>query len=502
MPFKIFLASILLVCGIHGIKGQVIAGDVVEYGSQFIGKPYKWKHPSGVVFDCSGFVSHIVQEELGIELAGNCARMETQVTKIPLDSVRTGDLIFFAGRNTEIRTPGHVALVVKDIEGTLSILHSCKRGVILEKYPEYYYPERFLFAGRFIGGGHSRVHNDSLPASLDTIHVGGQKPLSIRTLILTAVGDLMIGTNYPSSQYLPKDNGLGTFNEVSNLFKQSDIVFGNLEGCLLSGRGAPKSCNDPTKCYAFKSPDEYVSIYKEAGFNLFSLANNHMNDFGIAGRENTMRLLRESQIHFAGLIEAPMDTFSVNGFKIGFCAFAPNTGTVSILDITGMVQKVQKLDSLCDIVVVSFHGGGEGDAFKYLTGANEYYLGENRGNPKLFAHSAIDAGADLVLGHGPHLPRAIEVYKQKVICYSLGNFATYGRFSLSGWKKLAPAVQVEFQEDGEVASVNIKSFIQKGEGRPFKDETHQAFEAVKEASIHDFPESAWRFVGLEQIRVR
>ena len=484
------------------MNGQVKAEDVVEYGSQFIGKPYKWKHPSGVVFDCSGFVSHIIQEETGIDLAGNCASLETQVTKIPFDSVRTGDLMFFTGRKTDVRTPGHVALAVKDEEGTLSILHSCKRGVTLEKYPEYYYPERFLFAGRFIGGGQSQVQNDSLPASFDTAYTMVQKRSTNRSLILTAVGDLMIGTNYPSKQYLPKDDGLGTFDEVSSLFEQSDIVFGNLEGCLLSGRGAPKSCNDPTKCYAFKSPDEYVSIYKEAGFNLFSVANNHMNDFGMAGRENTMRLLRESHIHFAGLLEAPMDTFSINGFKIGFCAFAPNTGTVSILDIPGMVQKVQKLDSICDIVVVSFHGGGEGDAFRYLTGSSEYYLGENRGNPRLFAHSAIDAGADLVLGHGPHLPRAMEVYKQKVICYSLGNFATYGRFSLNGWKKLAPAVQVEFKEDGEVVNVNVKSFIQKGEGRPFKDETHQAFEAIKEASVHDFPESAWRFVGSEQFRIR
>ena len=106
------------------------------------------------------------------------------------------------------------------------------------------------------------------------------------------------------------------------------------------------------------------------------------------------------------------------------------------------------------------------------------------------------------MGHGPHVPRALEVYKEKVIVYSLGNFATYGRFSLSGWKQLAPAVELNFNDSLQITAVTIHSFIQKENGRPFKDPDSRAFLAIKEASIHDFPSSSWRFENISQIKMK
>ncbi len=83
-------------------------------------------------------------------------------------------------------------------------------------------------------------------------------------------------------------------------------------------------------------------------------------------------------------------------------------------------------------MIVSFHGGAEGKSAIHISEGNEFFLEENRGNVIKFSRSVIDAGADMVVGHGPHVLRALEVYKGKLIAYSLGNFLTYGMFNIKG----------------------------------------------------------------------
>ena len=147
-------------------------------------------------------------------------------------------------------------------------------------------------------------------------------------LNITAVGDMMIGTNYPSKSYLPPNDGKDIFKNVSRFLKNSDITFGNLEGVILSENiPTTKICNDPKKCYAFKMPDHYVNHFKDAGFNLLSIANNHINDFDTKGIINTIELLKKVNINFAGTLDYPTAEFKVNGWNIGFCAFSPNRGT-------------------------------------------------------------------------------------------------------------------------------------------------------------------------------
>ena len=117
--------------------------------------------------------------------------------------------------------------------------------------------------------------------------------------MVLGVGDMMIGTNYPSKRYLPINDGRDIFKDVSQIINKADIAFGNLEGTLLTGQGEIKNCSDPKKCYAFKSPDNYVENYKNAGFDIVSIANNHINDFGEIGRKNTQRVLEENGIYFS-----------------------------------------------------------------------------------------------------------------------------------------------------------------------------------------------------------
>ena len=314
------------------------------------------------------------------------------------------------------------------------------------------------------------------------------------TLRIVAVGDLMLGTNYPNASYLPPNGGQGVLADVGDVLGHADLTFGNLEGVLMGAEGTvAKRCSDPAKCYAFKSPDDYVWHLANAGFDMVSLANNHANDFGMEGKRNTMMLLDSAGISYAGLDEFPSCVVEREGLRVGMTAFSPNRGSLQIADLTGVTRRVKELKATCDVVIVSFHGGAEGLDHRHVRPGTEMYLGENRGDPMLFARTAIDAGADLVLGHGPHVPRAVDLYKNRFIIYSLGNFATYGRFSLRDQKGLAPILEVELNRDGTFERATIHSAIQRGEGGPVLDSDQRAFNDIRQLSQTDCPQSGLVF---------
>lgn len=306
---------------------------------------------------------------------------------------------------------------------------------------------------------------------------------------IIGVGDMMLGTNFPSVNYLSPDDGKSILDPVKSIIENADIAFGNLEGAILSGSGKAKTCANPDVCYAFKMPDHYVNYFKDAGFDVLSVANNHVSDFGDAGKENTAKLLKNAGINFAGLLEYPFTTFEKDGIKYGFCAFAPNNGTVDINDSANAIKIVKKLNSICDIVIVSFHGGAEGSTRNHITREDELFLGENRGNPYKFARTVIDAGADIVFGHGPHVTRAVDIYKGKFIAYSMGNFATYGRFNLKGICGIAPIIKLYVNKKGEFLSGKIVSTKQIGEGGPIIDEEQLVLKEIINLTKSDVPES-------------
>ncbi len=309
------------------------------------------------------------------------------------------------------------------------------------------------------------------------------------TISIIGVGDMMLGTNYPAESYLPPEDGKNILTPVKQIIENADISFGNLEGAILSGTGTVKTCTNPAVCYAFKMPNHYVNYFKEAGFDVLSIANNHVSDFGETGKENTVKMLDGVGIKYAGLLKYPYTTFEKNGIKYGFCAFAPNNGTVDINDSDNAAKIVKQLNSICDIVIVSFHGGAEGSSKSHLTRSDELFLGENRGNPYQFARTVIDAGADIVFGHGPHVTRAIDIYKGKFIAYSMGNFATYGRFNLKGICGIAPIIKLFVNKKGEFLSGTIYSTKQVGEGGPVIDEDKTVIKEIINLTKSDVPES-------------
>lgn len=308
-------------------------------------------------------------------------------------------------------------------------------------------------------------------------------------ITIIGVGDIMLGTNFPSSSYLPPNGGKDQLSpEIQQLMQNADVTFGNLEGCLLDEGGTVKKCSDPSKCYAFRMPTAYAQHLQDAGIDVMSIANNHLGDFGNTGRESTRKTLEKHEIESAGLLQYPKALFTQNGVKYGFAAFSPNTGTCRISDIAKAKQICQELAAEAQIVIISFHGGAEGSKHEHVPHKTEYYYGENRGNVETFAHAMVDAGADVVFGHGPHVTRAVEVYNDRFIAYSLGNFATYGRFNLSGPNGIAPLVKVHMKADGSFVKAEVHSIKQIGRGIPKVDETQQAFQKIASLTKADFPE--------------
>ena len=307
------------------------------------------------------------------------------------------------------------------------------------------------------------------------------------TISVVAVGDMMLGSAYPTKANLPSDDARGSFKNVKSFLK-GDIVFGNLEGCFLD-KGKSTKCKDTTgnSCFAFRMPERYGSIYKDAGFNLLSVANNHVGDFGAAGRKRSSAILDSLDIKYAGLTSKPYTIFEKDSITYAFCAFSPNDHTLSITNIDSARQLVAALKQQANIVIVSFHGGAEGSRFEHITRADEIFYEENRGNVYAFAHAVIDAGADLVLGHGPHVTRAVEVYKNKFIAYSLGNFCTYGMFNLNGPNGTAPILNIKLNGKGDFLYADVVSVKQDKINRLRVDTAHMAFKKIISLTNTDFP---------------
>jgi hypothetical protein len=301
---------------------------------------------------------------------------------------------------------------------------------------------------------------------------------------IAAVGDMMIGTDFPEN-HLPDDDGIGFLADVAPWLWSADIAFGNLEGVLVDGGEPGKKCSNPKACYLFRSPARYAFHYRAAGFDVLSLANNHARDFGEAGRTASMRALAAAGIHHSGR-EGDFASFEVEGLRVAVLAYAVTKNSNMMLDYELSEQTVRDFAATHDIVIVSFHGGAEGRDVTRLPFAEEEYYGEPRGDVVRFARMVVDAGADLVIGHGPHVVRAMERYNDRLIAYSLGNFATYYGISVAGIKGVAPILIAILDDEGRFVEGEIISTRQLRPAGPSLDPQHRALNLIRGLSTEDF----------------
>jgi poly-gamma-glutamate capsule biosynthesis protein CapA/YwtB (metallophosphatase superfamily) len=319
-------------------------------------------------------------------------------------------------------------------------------------------------------------------------HVARLQAQKKDTITVIGVGDIMMGSNYPTGGVLPPNDGSELFKEVIPILASADITMGNLEGVLLDEGGTAKTCRDPKVCYVFRSPVSYVQNLVLAGFDIMSLANNHAGDFGEIGRKSSMKSLEDAGIIHAGQLNQPFTIFEKDGIRYGFTAFAPNSNCQNINDLPAARKIVSHLDSLTDIVIVSFHGGAEGPQHQHVPRKHEIFYGEDRGNVYEFSHALIDEGADIIFGHGPHVTRAIEVYKNRFIAYSMGNFCTYGGINVSGINGWSPIIKVFTNPTGDFLKAHITSTYQTPRSSVKIDSQKQVLKRIQQLTREDFPE--------------
>ncbi len=303
---------------------------------------------------------------------------------------------------------------------------------------------------------------------------------------------MMIGTDYPQD-HLPDDDGISFLTAVTEVISAADIAFGNLEGVFIDGGEPGKKCSNPAACYLFRSPTHYADHYLSAGFDVLSLANNHARDFGEEGRTTSMEAIAARGMHHSGR-EGDFATLQAGDLSVAFLAYAVTKNSNMMLDYELAFETVEHFAMTHDIVVVSFHGGAEGADASHIPFAEEEYYGEPRGDVVWFARGVVDAGADLVVGHGPHVVRAVERYKERLIAYSLGNFATYYGISVAGIKGIAPILTVTLDGNGVFIEGKITSTAQRRPAGPSIDNKQRALNLMRGLSIDDFGNPGLQFL--------
>lgn len=308
-------------------------------------------------------------------------------------------------------------------------------------------------------------------------------------ITLHAVGDIMYGTLFPEPR-IPPDKGRAAFAEVKGVLTNGapDIVFGNLEGAVTHNPYTVKNVA-PGRSYAFRLPPDNAWLLTNAGFNVLNTANNHSLDFGEEGYNETRKILRGLGIQPVGN-KGEVTLTNIRGTRVGFISFFINNNFNDLTRQDSAMAEVRRAKTLCDILVVTMHAGGEGDKYVHTANAVESYLGENRGNVIRFSHGAIDNGADLVIGSGPHVPRAMEVYKKRLIAYSLGNFVTH-QMATAGYKKYTLVLRAQVATNGVFQGGEVRSCFQyeSGDyaGLPKPDPQNRTIKLLQKLLWDDFP---------------
>lgn len=305
------------------------------------------------------------------------------------------------------------------------------------------------------------------------------------SLTIKAVGDIIPGTNYPHNRLPQQKQQL--FASVKGYLQGTDLLFGNFESTLTNHPYPAKDTSRPN-VFAFRTPPEYAKLLQEVGFDVLSVANNHSLDFHHTGFNDTMKHIETVGMKAVG-DKNQILYLEQNNLKIAFIGFSNYDYHNSMNDLKTAAKLVKEADQTADIIIISVHGGAEGTSALRVKNETEYFYGENRGNQVLFAHTMIDAGADLILGHGPHVPRAIELYQGKLIAYSLGNFVGYRSLSTAAQLAYSLILQAEMDSQGNFVKGKIIPVHLNNEGIPQIDQYFRSVELIRNLTESDFPDT-------------
>ncbi|MCT7997135.1 CapA family protein [Laspinema olomoucense] len=402
----------------------------------------------------------------------NRSRAIGNTLKIVLPTVGIMSLILGTGwdffRNGE---KFHPALLLSSASETLATV----------KLPEP--PEFPSFATR--SNSLQPLQTDNILSNFQQLSQLVESSIPNQPITIKAVGDIIPGVDFPSNKLHPQPEQL--FEAVTPYLQGADLVFGNFESTLTNHPYSGKDVSRPN-VFAFRTPPSYTRLLKEAGFNILSVANNHSLDFTEQGFEDTIK-----NIEAAGMVAASrkgeIAYTTVNDIPIAFIGFSTYSYHNSILDLDAAKALVAEAQEKATLVVISFHGGAEGTGALHVKNRTETFFSENRGNLVEFSRVMIDAGADLVLGHGPHVPRALEVYKGKLIAYSLGNFMGYRSLSTVAELGYSLILEAEIDLEGNFIGGQIIPIHLNSQGIPSYDAQNRTVKLMQKLTQSDFPET-------------
>ena len=312
-------------------------------------------------------------------------------------------------------------------------------------------------------------------------------------MTIAAVGDVALGR----TGAVPPGGARSVLARVRRPLG-ADVALGNLETTLATG--GVSQCGPTSKdCYAFRAPPSSAPALARAGFTVLNVANNHAFDYGREGAVETLRALKAAHIRHTGR-PGEITVVRVGRTRVAVLGFAPYVWAQSLLDLPAARRLVRRATRHADLVVVVMHAGAEGIRYAHVRPGAEYYLGERRGDAGAFAHAVVEAGADLVVGSGPHVLRGLEWYRGRLVAYSLGNFAGYRNFDVTGAGGVSAILHVTLRADGSWVEGSLVPIRLSATGTPARDPARAALAGVRALSREDFGRRAVRISPDGELR--
>ncbi len=310
-----------------------------------------------------------------------------------------------------------------------------------------------------------------------------KSPTSGKPKVITIgwAGDTTPGSKYGN----PPNSGQALFANVRTQLSAPDLMMVNLEGTYSTATTDKSYGSNSANVYCFQAPPSYAKALTWAGIDMVSVANNHSHDYLEVGLQQTQDALEAVGVEYTGLPKQ-FTIVDVKGVSVAAIGFSPYPWNNDVNNLTTATKLVRQADEKADLVVVLFHGGAEGADLVHTPNGTEYAFGENRGNLRAFAHACIDAGADLVLGSGPHVIRGIERYKHRLVAYSLGNFGGWDNFGTGGNLSLSGLLTVKIDSTGAIRGGRWLSLYLAEPGVPTVDGNNSAANLVRQLSAADF----------------
>jgi poly-gamma-glutamate capsule biosynthesis protein CapA/YwtB (metallophosphatase superfamily) len=335
-------------------------------------------------------------------------------------------------------------------------------------------PLLFLVVAAAVLGSLARVAQRDLPSPARLNAETSPAPVTIAVVGDTILGNTPVLPAHPR-RYLAR---------VGAALASPDITFANLEGTLTTATRS-KCSSGSTSCFAFRNPPRFAGYLRDAGIDVAGMANNHSRDFGVRGLEQTEAALTNHRVRHTGL-PGEITVVRRGGVRVAFVAFAPYRWTAPLLKLDRAAQLIRRAVARADVVVVYMHAGAEGAGRQHVTGHEEYFLGEDRGNPERFAHMAIKSGADAVVASGPHVLRGMEFYRHRPVAYSLGNFAGYRNFNTDGVLSRSAVLRLTIGPRGRFVAGRIVSVHLSSTNRPSLDASGASALMIRKLGHADF----------------